>query len=366
MKAQEGRHLRDELADAAVAAPLALRTDDAASNGAGTRHVNLILDHTAFVRGIGNLKRWFNKAFVDDTLRTADSKVVLTLYIPSYTLHEFDFVKKGTSMVATNAREAIRFIDEHLGAMNNISGTRLAYDVQIELADDRAPSWGECCRFQVHSPKVREFPNYKTKFDSNLVGPHFGENGDHKAENDIQYENSSSYQQAAANLEQEAVMPLRLKYLLRPCIHKRFMGQLASQTPSETWKLVTEDSVTRVWAQSFGIDALNVNEAEWLIFEARDTASFKVYGAVHNFSVQNDDFHEEADMRTLQRSVDTTKYAYRKSLEPKNTTKGRRRQRVKGAITESTQNASGETVKRELFGAINYAPRGSGQLWKPS
>lgn len=362
MEAQNGRHRRDELAEATYGGS---KASDGVSGAAGTRHVNLILDHSAFVRGIGNLKRWFNSDFVNESLRTGDTRVVLTLYIPLYTLHEFNFVKKGTSILATNAREAIRFIDEHIGAMDVDTASRLGYDFQIELKDDRAPSWGECSRFQVHRPTVGEFPNYKTKFDSNLLGHHSSGFGGRGSENNIHFENSSSYQQAAANCAQEAAMPLRLRYLLRSCIYKRFMDQLASQTPSETWKLVTEDSITRVWAQSFGIDALNVNEAEWLIFEARDTTSFRNYDAAHNFLAANDDFHEEADKRTLQKTVDTTKYAYSDALAGKTKKKGRRK-KFKGQATESVQTASGETVVKERFDAINFAPRGKGQLWKPS
>lgn len=61
------------------------------------RVVNLILDHFAFVRGIGNVKRWFDKGYIDSQLKDRkESRVVLNIYIPTYTLHEFDCSSSST------------------------------------------------------------------------------------------------------------------------------------------------------------------------------------------------------------------------------------------------------------------------------
>ena len=60
-----------------------------------SRQVRLILDHTAFVRGIGNIKRWFNEEYINSNTTRSNEIINLNIYIPTYTLHEFDFVKRA-------------------------------------------------------------------------------------------------------------------------------------------------------------------------------------------------------------------------------------------------------------------------------
>ncbi|KAG7665530.1 NMD4 [[Candida] subhashii] len=363
-----------------------------------SRQVRLILDHTAFVRGIGNVKRWFNEDYVNQNLRKSDEVVVLNLYIPSYTLHEFEFVKKGTSISATNAREAIRFIDKYVETEND-SFERIKYNLLLETPEDAAPQWGECLKFKVHKPRVKEFPNYKTKLDSNVLGQGGIQNDDNDAEdsfsqqfgsslsisqrnkvNDIQYENSPSYQNALENSNKHAEMPVRLRYLIRTCIYKRFIEKHAPfRNELEEWKLVTEDPIAKIWAKSFGIDCLNVNEAELLLFQNYDVNSYHLYNPHNNFLNE-----EEYDPSTniLQHTIDTTLYTYRDARQEPPTVKTRGRDSRRGGrgrrrnnnwarlpteyvVQESRQERDGSSVKKEKFGAINYAPRPSGELWEP-
>ncbi|OWB74290.1 hypothetical protein B5S31_g4078 [[Candida] boidinii] len=62
---------------------------------------NFIVTPSAFVGGIGNIKQWYNDYDCN-------------FFIPTYTLKELDFLKKGVSLIATNARESIRFIDKEM------------------------------------------------------------------------------------------------------------------------------------------------------------------------------------------------------------------------------------------------------------
>lgn len=388
-------HTYDELVPSEEIHNLAEPSNSYTKNKA--RIVNVILDHSSFVRGIGNIKRWFNQEYVKANMDPkSDEDVFLNIYIPSYTLHEFDYAKKGTSMMATNAREAIRFIDKifekdlnaECGQTSDLEVSTkkpIIYDVYIESPDESGPSWSECIKYKVHSPKIKEFPNFKTKFDSNLIGQHPHLSGetleDHFDEpgyggfkqssklNDIQYENSQSYQNALANADNLAEMPTRLRYLIRSCIYKRYIERRSSNNPLEEWKLVTEDPITKVWASSFGIDCMNVNEAELLIFQSYDVNRFQLYDPHRNFSVDDE---KEAPNSILQNAIDTTLYSYTKIDQPaKNRNKKTKNSHKKpnkpkhfnGVVNDGYADSTG--VKKERFDAINYAPRGTGELWKP-
>lgn len=361
------------------------------------RNVRLILDQTAFVRGIGNIKRWFNEDYINKNATRTNETIKLNIYVPSYTLHEFDFVKKGTSITATNAREAIRFIDNYLENEVKSKSTKIIYDFSLESPKDNTPSWNKCLKYKVHSPKVKEFPNYKTKFDSSLIGQS-STTGNSNNENeldlvgnfdnvltfqqsnkliDIQYENSPSYQTAVANSEELAEMPVRLKYLIRTCIYKRFIEKTKPKAVNELeeWKLVTEDSIAKIWAKSFGIDCVNVNEAELLIFQNYDVNLFRLYDPYAN---DKDNFDPSTNI--LQNTIDTTLYSYSTAHQdpPKvNFKKKKRNQKNRkddgksislstDAVVHSAINDTGSgLIKKEKFEAINYAPRGQGQLWRP-
>lgn len=335
-----------------------------------TRYVRLMLDHSAFVRGIGNIKRWFNEEYIKQNFNKSSDPIVLNIYVPSYTLHEFDFVKKGTSITATNAREAIKFIDNYLENQSGLVLGNVTYDLSLESPSEIPPSWTKCSKYKLYSPKVKDFPNYKTKFDSNLIGevPHKESHLLHR-----ESELKSDEPDDEALSEVAAEMPARLKYLIRTCIYKRFIEKTQPKPKNniEDWKLVTEDPITKVWAKSFGIDCVNVNEAELLIFQNYDVNSFKIYNP---FSV-SDGFDPRNDV--LQNKIDSTLYEYKpvKQEAPKANFKHRSKKTKKrdtesipyeGVVHEEKDNgALSGTIKKEKFEAINFAPRGAGKLWKP-
>ncbi|KAI3404408.2 NMD4 [Candida oxycetoniae] len=374
------------------------------------RQVRLILDHTAFVRGIGNVKRWFNEEYIGQNLNKSFDPIKLNMYVPSYTLHEFDYVKRGTSISATNAREAIKFIDNYLEKFSNnhptSNGGKIQYNLNLESPNEATPVWKTCSKYKIYSPKIGDFPNYKTRFECNQTrqtrgsqtaedesqiaedGSQIAEDGSQNAEDGDGNENdhtiigilgsSQMDQDAAAAVaasENLAEMPNRLRYLIRTCIFKRFIEKYQPKPKDsiEEWKLVTEDPVTKIWAKSYGIDCVNVNEAELLIFQNYDVNSFRVYNP---FSSGNDDFDPKNDI--LQNRIDTTLYAYHsvKQEPPKATYRNRRRGKgkqaektqvpIEGVVHEKQVSGDGnETIKKEKFKAINYAPRGHGELWEP-
>lgn len=345
------------------------------SNKSGTerRVVNLILDPSAFTRGIGNIKRWYNEDYVSDK-RRKQKKVDTTvnLYIPSFTLHEFDYLKKGTTMIAVYTRHSIKFIDDIFEQNNTSKDITKTFHINlsIEAPDERGPPWSLCERNQSYKPRIRDFPNFKTKFDSTFIGKKFEEGlpddlgiRSHMTSrlNDIQYENSQSYMQAAANADSYAVMPARLKYLIRSCIFKRFIQQQEVTDKTEEWKLVSEEPITQVWARSFGIDSMNVNEAELLIFQSYDVN--KVYNPHTSFTVDEEVKHDSV----IQDTIDTSLYKYTELDGPRKSKATKtKKSKVQGVSSEIISEVNGEVVKQERFDSINYAPRGKGKLWKPN
>lgn len=337
------------------------------------RIVNLILDHSAFVRGIGNVKRWFNKDFIRSQLASkASAGICLNIYIPSYTLHEFDYVKKGTSILASNAREAIKFIDQifegelegpAFGAnyVENFDGNTLdqtpdeydnplKYNVYIEHRTDLFPDWNQCLQFQLCTPKIKEFPNHKTKFQSNVW------------RTESHGEDNRSQERGFENPDEEAAIPARLKHLIRSCVFKR-CTEPRTEKPWEQWKLVTEDPITKVWARSFGVDCLNVNEAELLIFHSQDITTFTMREPGADFNAETDMY--DSARGNLHLWIDTTSYKYEKlgkdDKRPRNQKKKNKRHSDK-----TTEPTNPDVVKEELFNMINYAPRSKGKLWTPA
>lgn len=337
------------------------------------RAVNFILDHSAFVRGIGNVKRWFNKEYVEKNFVGRHEQVHLNIFIPTYTLHEFDFVKKGTSMLATNAREAIRFIDRffeagddnadgfgHNWRENIETDSPITYNLYIEGPAEGYPSWAQCMKYKTHSPLIKEFPNFKTKFDSNLIGAEddWAHDFDSVRSNDIKYENSSSYQMALKQANHEAEMPKRLKYLIRSCVYKQRVEALGP------WQLITEDPITKIWLKSFGIDCLNVNEAELLIFQSHDINHAGPVDPRYDF-YNPARLEYEPEGGILHSTVDTSSYSYTTMKTKRAKDKRAAPERVAGVVGSYQQYYTGDEVKREKFDAINYAPRGKGELWVP-
>ena len=308
--------------------------------------VNFILDHTAFTKGIGNIKRWFNPEYVKT--ECSRQKPRLNLFIPTYTLHEFDYVKRGLTMTASNAREAIDFIEK---LSEGVENPPLNYDIQLEDNAHSSLSWDACQKYQVHQPVIGEFPNYQTQFRSSRFGR---SRPDHDS---ISYENSESYQSAAAHTSEPAQMPPRLRYIIRPCIKIMF------QSPQQKgkWTLVTEDAITKIWASSFGIECMNITEAELLLFKEYDVNNLRQYDPNRTI------LDPSGPNSILQETVDTSSYPYQptETSRPKKAAKSHknRPQRGNAKVTGVVRNERG--IQKEQFDKINHAPRGSGSLWTP-
>ncbi|SGZ52951.1 CIC11C00000001119 [Sungouiella intermedia] len=356
------------------------------------RVVNLILDNSSFIRGFGNIKRWFDQKYIKSQLmpdgKEPKESIQLNIYIPSYTLHELEFLRKGSSLLATNARKALAFIDQIFDnedtqgsfESNFVEGVELEksndsvghmplrYNVYIEYRDASFPTWNKCLPFKLYDLHVDDFPNHQAKFSSNEML------GSLTFDPDAQAESSDGPIQT----------PTRLRHLIRSCVFKRFIEAGGKSTSEhEQWKLITEDTVTRFWTNSYGIDCLNVNEAELLIFQSMDITSFNVMTEGQNFNSEHD-VYDQPDKGILHQRIDTTAYEYHKMSEQlsplqepteaeavgasaKSQSKKKKSRNKKRETTPPIvpSDAKGDDIKREEFEKINFAPRVKGKLWVP-
>lgn len=232
--------------------------------------LHIILDPSALVGGIGQIKKWSQEKELD-------------LYIPSYTLHELDFIKKGVSLLATNARESIRFIDRATSWEDQYFDEDqppkqpLKSKVSIENPDEAGPNWSKCISYRKRSPRLCDFPNHKADLHNSLLTMNHNSLAKTSFRNGgiarNRGPNAMSVFPAVSEAEalqkgldvfelqqnmvqsgnQKAEMPLRLRYLIRSCIHKTFL-----ENSDAKWHLCCEDPVTSIWCRSFGIDVIDL------------------------------------------------------------------------------------------------------------
>ncbi|WPK26992.1 hypothetical protein PUMCH_004363 [Australozyma saopauloensis] len=324
------------------------------------RDVHFILDHSACTLGLGNIERWFNKDFAQSQTPHPEH-IHLHLYVPQYTLRELDFQRRGPMVGISLAQEAIKLIDSLFEAEASVGGSGnedvlgdelelvdapqntefdlancpIQFNIHIEEISQLYPSWENCLRYRMWHPKQGDLPHI------------------HIANEEEQ-------------MERQAEISLRLKNLIRSCIYMTKMKHKDQPAPSgDHWRLVTEDQATKVWATSFGVDCLNVNEAELLLFHANDVTRFELVNPGAEFFSEQDVFDRQAPAVGLHKKVDTTEYRY-ESIEKKNDEKGKKKGKKSSAKKKDAKDGA-ENVKPafvkvngvsyEDFDQINYAPR---------
>lgn len=197
----------------------------------------MILDPSALIRGIGHIRKWVEK-------------YNLVIFIPEYTLRELDFTKRGVSLMATNARESIRLIDkmsslddEFMNFHTETQVTEIKSKVLIQTPEEAGPNFKTCLKYKRKNPLVKDFPNYKTEFDSlNSIGL---KKVDHESKEEV-------------DINSKAVMPLKLRFLIRSCYEKKFNDR-------NNWIIVAEDPIVRIWLKTFNLDTSDLTQLENLL-----------------------------------------------------------------------------------------------------
>lgn len=338
------------------------------------RKVNFILDPSAFTLGLGNIERWFDDSYFQSQVKDKSENIHLNMYLPTYTLHELDYQKRGPIVGSTKALEALKFIDRMLDCDDGLSdffdeeeekdvsgrktGNSLIkghflHSLYLEHRTHQFPQWSACSKFQIRSPSTLELPNHG-KYSLYDEINHFG--GDTKEITD-----------------DEPEIPARLKHLIRSGIYLTRMNHNGpEQITGDMWKIVTEDTAIKVWAGCFGIDCLNINEAELLLFHGKDLAKFEIKAQGADFFSGNDIYQMDAP-DLLHKKVNTTSYNYTdlKALQKKPATRAAgKRKPGKAAKKEAKLPQETAEVERDLkslkveggvitedFNMINFAPR---------
>lgn len=263
-------------------------------------------------------------------------------------LHELDYLKKGVSMLATNARESIRFIDRVYSSESINDNSKLI----LETPEEVGPKWKKCLTYKVRSPKIHEFPNNKTaahKPDVIKYENQEGENDDDDDNDNGDDEGKENSLSSRAKRRQRAELPARLKYLLRPCIKKTHIDE-------EDWKLITEDLQTKIWCESFGIKCINLSEAESFLFHVKN--NLQIGGNDNNYTLSKLSIQESSDKPLASPSSSSSSGKKRRSRSKKGNG-------LASACVSTTGNDGSDNTHLESYDSISYAPRGSGELWVP-
>lgn len=383
--------------------------DQKKSDPTSTRNVHFILDHSSCTLGIGNIERWFDGEFARSQLRGSEN-IHMSLYVPQYTLRELDYQKRGPMVGISLAQEALKLIDmlfetennqgldcfsddvgvldaerntlekiedpepqkdqgsthkdqestqesmdentqeavhqtaeEQLQGMSpevtqNISNTetsrKIPFNIYIEEITPAFPSWEKCLKYRIFTPKQGDLPHIHQADEEELM-------------------------------DRAAEISPRLKNLIRSCIYMtKFKNKNQPAPFGDHWSLITEDQATKVWASSFGIDCLNVNEAELLLFHASDVSKFELVNHGAGFFDSRDVF-DEIPQVGLHKRVDTTAYSYEsvrrhedeKASKKSKTGKAKEKKARKNKPADKPSFVKVNGVSYEEFDQINYAPR---------
>lgn len=280
------------------------------------RELNFIIDTSAFLQGLGNVKRWFDATYATAQIKKYQGNgaepVVLNCYIPGNTLKELNYFKRNSSIEGPDAKRALKFIDHVLDLNNGMSayddedssshenGILITYNIDVEERSASYPSWNMALRYAIH----KDWPHE---------------------------------------------IDLGSKFLIRSCISKVFLDK----TSGSSWRVITENKA-RHCINLFGIDCLNVNEAELLLFRALDVTLAQPPAPGAGFNYQYD-MYDNANIMT---KIDTSLYGYRYIAD---------QNRASGMVDENTHGnvvrPSGRVV--EDFDSVNYESRPKGTLWSP-
>ncbi|ODV84231.1 hypothetical protein CANARDRAFT_8907 [[Candida] arabinofermentans NRRL YB-2248] len=365
---------------------------------------HFIIDPSALVYGgIGKIKKW-------------KTEYTVVMYIPHYTLRELDFLKKAfNSLIAVNARESVRFIDQSISDedsdgidLDGFDGmddfetynlnkktsvpTGITSQFILESPEESGPDWTKASGYRRRTPSASEFPTgnaaitggvYSPRVPNAFQPPALSSNGAIQeslnpdatlAENNAYKKNK--FQQSAKlsnqkedTTEKKAEIPRRLKYLIRSCIQKQFVENKNLPINERIdWIVICEDQTTSIWLKCFGMIVMNLNEVQAML-DASD--------GIQRFSLYNPDSHTNENVEENVPCTIKAKFASKDQMQqelsskPKSKSKGRKTKKANVLSTSDANSVvpTNETtvngIKKEKFSSMTYAPRGKGQLWTP-
>ncbi|EPS31039.1 hypothetical protein PDE_05993 [Penicillium oxalicum 114-2] len=270
----------------------------------GRKVFHCALDETALTTNISEIKKWTTNGAID-------------LIVPLYTLERLHALKRAGSQTAINAREAVRFLDRVTSGKDHIPADRVALQGPMEQYE----RWEDAEKFFL--PEFEEEPEAITDIDpvqsSPDGSPKMNGNSDphdlsqmllsklnFKKDNEVasvtsggspsapgsrnssrssrtspectQHENSTAQPEEAPKsghrrTESGSTIPVApqvLRPLLSALLWRLHSGPDADNS-AKSCILVTNDRMTQVWAQKFGIAVKNILQLRTAIqYEERE------------------------------------------------------------------------------------------------
>lgn len=166
---------------------------------------------------------------------------------------------------------------------NNTNNNKISLNVKpvtfiLEHDQNIGPDWKIASGFRRYTPLLSDLPKpingYSSKgqminddnrkytvgvFGNNIPGSfNMSKNSNNSYENNNNNNNNTN-----TNDDEKAVVPLRLKFLIRSCIQKQYIeNKNKNENKKINWDIICEDSTTSIWLKSFGLSVKSLNEIQ--------------------------------------------------------------------------------------------------------
>lgn len=177
--------------------------------------------------------------------------------------------------------------------------------------------------------------------------------------------------------DEKAIVPLRLKYLIRSCIQKQYIENKHLQDSEKiNWDIISEDMTTSIWLKSFGLSVKTLNEVQ------NDFNNFSGISKVDVLFDPNSGKLVDSTSGDLKKKENKKNFKKQDSKKTNNAKKdesgkaekkkrSRSKNKNKNNKKEDTVNAAApptepyEPGKPHVVSADSFARRGAGDLWVP-
>jgi hypothetical protein len=192
------------------------------------------------------------------------------------------------------------------------------------------------------------------------------------------------------NMDERAIVPIKLKYLIRSCIQKQYIeNKNIKESAKINWHIISEDATTSIWLKSFGLSVKTLNEVQHdfddysgisksnVLF---DPDSGKLVETTLDDLQRKNKIKKPKSWKTnnqknFNKNEDSSNENEIKYNKNKNRNKNRNRNRKKNndQTKDNNKNINSETNSKDVFengkahvvSADAYTKRGNGELWTP-
>ena len=182
---------------------------------------------------------------------------------------------------------------------------------------------------------------------------------------------------------EKAIVPIRLKFLIRSCIQKQYIeGKFLKEDERITWNVICEDATTSIWLKNFGLKVKTLNNVQddfdkfsgglgaKVLFDPSSGKLVETSSAKFNRKNTNKKAGGAKNQRIKSKEGNSTAKLEENESTAKaitNTSTKTKVRRAKKTQKSAKIDSSSEigSSKKHVVSADTYAERGQGELWTP-